>query len=232
MAHGSTLPYVRGQSRAHPAWRATLRRGVVLGSVTALHLVTMALVLRPMPPYRSARITIHDDDEALRLSFVIRPDRPRPASPPPRPLRPRAVPPAALVAAPLPSSAVTPPHTVAVTPPASVPDGPGDYHSAALGAGPRDAPQTPRMRLPGSDAPPRPGIQLRTTPSLQEVVRVMSTASRCKYERMKMESSANQFVTRQLVERALDADGCGPQAARTAADATIDAISSRAISND
>lgn len=60
----------------------------------------------------------------------------------------------------------------------------------------------------------------------------MSTASRCKYERMKMERSANQFVTHQLVERALDADGCGPQAARTAADATIDAISRRAISNN
>lgn len=61
---------------------------------------------------------------------------------------------------------------------------------------------------------------------------MMTTASRCKYERMKMERSANQFVTHQLVERALDADGCGPQAARTAADATIDAISHRAISND
>ncbi|WP_250887397.1 MULTISPECIES: hypothetical protein [unclassified Rhodanobacter] len=61
----------------------------------------------------------------------------------------------------------------------------------------------------------------------------MTTASRCEYERMKkMERSANQFVTRQLEERALDVDGCGPQPAHTAADATIDAISRRAVSDD
>jgi hypothetical protein len=203
-----------------------LRRGVILGSVAALHLVTVALVLRPMPPYRSARTAIHDDDEALHLSFVARPDIPRPASPPPRPRRARAAHPAALMAVSL------PPRAAIVTPPASVPDSSGDYRSAALGAGLRDAQPPPRVRLPGSDAPPRHGVQLRTAPSLQQVVRVMTTASRCKYERMKMERSANQFVTRQLVERALDADGCGPQAAHTAADATIDAISRRAISDD
>ena len=229
MAHGSTLLHARVQSRAHPAWRAALRRGMILGGVTALHLVTVALVLRPMPPYRSARTAIHDDDEALHLSFVARPDRPRPASAPPRPRQLGAAHPAALVAAPLPPRATTPPHTVIVTPPASVPAGPGDYRPAALDAGLRDAQQLPRARLPGSDAPSHRGIQLRTAPSLRQVVRVMTTASRCKYERMKMESSPNQFVTRQLMERALDADGCGPQAAPTAADATIDAISRRAI---
>jgi len=228
MAHGSTLPHARGQSRAHSAWRAALRRGVILGSVTTLHLVTVALVLRPMPPYRSARTAIHDDDEALHLSFVARPDRPRPASSPPRPRRPRAMHPAALVT-------TQPPHTVIANPSASVPDGDfGDYRSAALDAGLRDT-QTSRVRLPGSDAPLRRGIQLRTAPSLQQVVRVMTTTSRCKYERMKMEGSANQFVTRQLVERALDADGCGPQTdhADADADATTDAIiSRRAILDD
>ncbi|WP_447737581.1 hypothetical protein [Rhodanobacter soli] len=47
-----------------------------------------------------------------------------------------------------------------------------------------------------------------------------------------MERSANPFVRRQLVERALDADGCGPQATHTTPDASIDAISRRAISDD
>lgn len=230
MAHGSTLPYARGQSRAHSAWRAALRRGVILGGVTALHLVTVALVLRPVPPYRLARIAIHDDDEALHLSFVARPDKPRPASPPPRPRRPRAAHPAAWVATPLPPRTTTP-HTVVVTSPASMSEGPADYRSAALDAGLRDT-QTSRVRLPGSDAPLHRGIQLQTAPSLQQVVHVMTTANRCKYERMKMESSANQFVTRQLVERALGADGCGPQADHADANATTDAISRRAVLDD
>ncbi len=47
MAHGSTPPYIYGQPRARPAWRAALRRGAILGSVIALHLAIVALVLRP-----------------------------------------------------------------------------------------------------------------------------------------------------------------------------------------
>lgn len=224
MAHGSTRLYASGQSRMrHPAWRAALRRGVILGSVAALHLATVALVLRPMPPYRSARSAIANDDEALHLSFVA-----RSASPPPRALRPRVVHPATWKAAPLPPGAATPPHTVVLTRPASTSGGPDDYRSAVLGT----SQPAPHVNLPGADAPLRTGIQLRTAPSLQQVVRVMTTASRCKYERMKMERSANQFVTRQLVERALDADGCGPQATHATVDATVDAISRRAILDD
>jgi hypothetical protein len=226
MAHGSTLLSARGRSHAHPAWRAALRRGVILGGVTALHLATMALVLRSTPPYRSARTAIHDDDEALHLSFVALLDRSRSTSPSPRPVQPRATRRRTLAIS-LPPSAAMP---IVIAPPANVPGGSGDYRSAILDAGLNDAQQAPRVRLPGSsDAPLRTGIQLRTTPSLQQVVRAMTTASRCKYERMKMERSANQFVTRQLVERALDADGCGPQATHAAADATIDTISRRAI---
>jgi hypothetical protein len=228
MALGSTRLYARGQSRTHPAWRAALRRGVILGTVTVLHLATLALVLRSIPPYRSARGAIANDDEALQLSFVARHDGPRLANPPPRAPRPRAVHPATWKAAPLPPSAATPPHTVVLTLPASTPGAPGDYRSAVLGTGQ----PAPHVNLPGADAPLRTGIQLRAAPSLQQVVRIMTTASRCKYERMKMERSANQFVTRQLLERALDADGCGPQTTHAAAEATVDAISRRAILDD
>ncbi len=93
--------------------------------------------------------------------------------------------------------------------PAIAPNRPGDYPTTLAGAGAMR--WVPRVRLPGSDAPSRTGIPLRTAPSLRQLVQAMTTASRCKYERMKMERSANQFVTRQLVERALDADGCGPR---------------------
>jgi hypothetical protein len=108
-----------------------------------------------------------------------------------------------------------------------VPDRSGDYHAAIAGAG--NAPWASRVRLPGSDLPPRAGIQLRTAPSVRQVVHAMTTASRCMYERMKMERSASQFVTRQLVERALGADGCGPQLDHAAAGDAVDAISHRAI---
>lgn len=78
---------------------------------------------------------------------------------------------------------------------------------------------------------PGRSFQLHDSPSMRELLRSMTTASRCKYERMKMEKSTTQFVTRQLVERALDADGCGPPTGRSEADATIDAISRAAIFN-
>ena len=87
----------------------------------------------------------------------------------------------------------------------------------------------PHLRLPGSATTPRTSLQLRDSPSLRERVRSMTTASRCQYERMKMQRSTTQFVTRQLMDRALDADGCGPPASRGAADATIEAISRSAI---
>lgn len=231
MAHGSTLPYIYGRSRARPAWRAALRRGAILGSVIALHLAIVALVLRPMPPYRSAHTAIHDDGRALQISFVTLPEKSRPADLPPRPLQPRTTHPATS-AAPLSPSAVIPPHAVVTILPANVPDGSDDYRPALLGAGLRDAQQPPRVRLPGLDAPPRTGILLGNDSSLREVVRVMTTANRCKYVRMKMERSTTEFVTRQLVERALDADRCGPQAAHTAADATVDEIARRATFRD
>lgn len=129
--------------------------------------------------------------------------------------------------------------------PVIAPNGPGDYQAPLTGVGalrwaPRvrlpgaEAPshRAPRVRLPGADAPSRTGIALPAAPSLRQLVHAMTTASRCKYERMKMERSANEFVTRQLVERALDADGCGPQAEHDAIDPTINAIARRATRGD
>lgn len=226
MPHGSTPRLARAPARAR-RWQAAWRRGAILGGVTALHLLTLALVLRPAPPYRSARSASHDDGAALQLHFVARLDKPRATNPPPRPPQLRAAPPAKRAAATPPPTVAAPPALVASSPP---PDGLGDYRTALAGAD--SAPWASRVRLPGSDAPPRSAILLRSAPSLRQFVRAMTTASRCKYERMKMERSANQFVTRQLIERALDADGCGPQADHAAADATIEAISRDAIRGD
>lgn len=229
MAHGSTPHYGCESSRAR-SWRAAWRRGAILGSVTALHLLTLALVLRPALPYRAARTAGHDNGEALQLSFVARPGRPRSANPPPRPPRPprpRTIRPARSAAALRAPGAAASSQAVVATSPANVPDRSGDYHAAIAGAG--NSPWPSRLRLPGSDMPPRAGIQLRTAPSVRQVVHAMTTASRCMYERMKMERSTNQFVTHPLVERALGADGCGPQVDHAAAGNAVDAISRRAI---
>lgn len=67
---------------------------------------------------------------------------------------------------------------------------------------------------------------------MRAIVRAIATASRCKYEHLKMVLGATQFVTRQLVERALEADGCDPQVDRVAAGSAADAVSRRAIFGD
>lgn len=229
MPHGSTPPHTREPARAR-RWRAAWRRGAILGGVATLHLFTLALVLRPAPPYRSARSARHGDGGALQLDFVARLGKPRATNPLPRPPHLRATPPARRAAA-APPDAAAAPHPVVAGLPAPRPDGPGDYHTTLAGAD--STPWAPHVRMPGSDAPPHSAIMLRTAPSLRQVVRAMTTASRCKYERMKMERSANQFVTRQLVERALDADGCGPQTAHADDDNdAIEAISRGAIRAD
>src|SRR3546814_3187555 len=68
MAHGSTQPLITATR-----WRTTLRRGVILGGVTALHLGSMALLLRPVAPYRSPRAAAHNSEPPLQIHFVILP---------------------------------------------------------------------------------------------------------------------------------------------------------------
>lgn len=106
----------------------------------------------------------------------------------------------------------------------------GDYRSAAFATGGAEARLMPGPRIPGSGASAHGDLQLRERPSMRERVRALTVASRCKYEHVKMHKSTTQFVTRQLMERALDADGCGPAPARGAADAVIEAISRSVIS--
>ncbi|EIL98246.1 hypothetical protein RHOFW104T7_15725 [Rhodanobacter thiooxydans] len=229
MPHGSTLPHTGDPSRAH-RWRAAWRRGAILGGVTALHLFTLALLLRPAPPYRPTT-TLLRGGAVMQLHLLARPGK-RPAASPrsPSPRHPRSAQ-AANPARTLPADVVPRPHAaMLVVAPAIAPNGSDDYHAALAGAA--AVRWAPRVRLPGSDAPSRTGIPLRAAPSLRQLVQAMTTASRCKYERMKMERSANQFVTRQLAERALDADGCGPQGEHDAIDPTIDAISRRATRGD
>lgn len=62
-------------------------------------------------------------------------------------------------------------------------------------------------------------------------MRTLATNSRCKYSRMKMARSTNQFVTRQLMERALEADGCGPHSSHAPGDDAIELITQQELGN-
>lgn len=230
MPHGSAPPHTGNPLRAR-RWQATCRRGAILGTVTALHLFTLALLLRPAPPYRPTATLLRDGDAAMQLHFLPQPDQGRADSPrPPSPRHPRS----AQATSPmrtLPADTALRPHAAVIaTAPASAPSGPGDYHATLTSAG---APRwTPHVHLPGSEAPSLTGIPLHAAPSLRQLVQTMTTTSRCKYERMKMERSANQFVTRQLMERALDTDGCGPQGQHDAGEPVIEAISRHTTRDD
>lgn len=52
--------------------------------------------------------------------------------------------------------------------------------------------------------------------------------SRCANEQFQLQNSARQF-TPEMIDHALEADGCGPHLEHAAADAAIDSISHQAI---
>lgn len=222
MAHGSTQPLM-----ASPRWRTALRRGVILGGITAMHLGSAALLLRPASPYRSLRAIAHVSESPLHIRVVI---SSTPSNRANSPSSRRGVPPphhaAAVTSAPVAARLAAPVGAASLS--TDITAGLDDYRSAALDV----SRQNPAVHLPDPTASPRNGIRLRDKPSMRDVVRTMTTANRCKYEHMKMANSATQFVTHQLMERALYADGCGPQAERSAADSSVDAISRRVIFED
>lgn len=213
-----------------------MRHSAIMGSVVVLHLATLALVLLP-PPYRSKHTSIRHGDVALRIRFVRAPE---PSKPPPAPVSPtsRHRPPSSVpvTAQAIPSTALlpTPPATateLVLSLPASTPGDvtyrPGDFHAAL-----RNAQRSPPSQLPGATGPALVGIHVRTPPSPQVTVRAMTLASRCAATKIKLARSTTEAITPQLMDRLLEAGGCGPQPARTANDALIEAVSHQAIFGD
>lgn len=207
------------------AWRPAMRRAAILGGVAVLHLALMLLVR--LPPCRPDPSSIRSDD-ALRIRFF--PSSPRPPgvrrkmdTMPPPPVRDHRAARGVELPGVLPAS---PPSSVAVPLITAMPP---DYRRGTFDTDLAGAQPSGKFRLPGSEAPWRTGIRLRARSSMKDVVRAMTVGNRCKYERMKMKASATQFITPQLMDRALDADGCGPQGKRTPADDAIEAASRRAI---
>lgn len=121
------------------------------------------------------------------------------------------------------------PSTATVAPPVAAA---GSYQSPLLDGRSSMTLWPTLPRLPGSDVARVQGITLQTRSSVKQVVRAMTKSNRCKYTRMKMAGMANQFITAQLMDRALEADGCGPQVPHTADDETVKALSHQAIFGD
>lgn len=228
MAHGSTqLPW-QAAPGVQLGWLASLRRGAVFGVVLALHLGLLALLFGPVTPRWPSREQRSDVDAALEVRLLTEVVRP-PAKdsitrPPARPTQPpRRVSVSTTVAA---HSSAEPAPTMTLAEPRTLL---GDYHSPLLSGRDGNGSAPSRRHLPGSDAARVRGITLDTKPSMQQVVRAMTKANRCKYVSMAMARRANQFITGQLMNRALEADGCGPQVPHTGHDETVEAISHQAI---
>ncbi|MFC5527531.1 hypothetical protein ACFPPA_17445 [Rhodanobacter ginsengisoli] len=210
------------------AWRDALYRGAILGLVAGCHLAALVLLLSHWPQGRATpRVRERDDPDATRLRLILLPSAPvaRTAAAPP--LQPRHLPlPARRSARVLPhapplaaTSGVSPLQQVQPT----VPDyRPGDFQARL-----RDARRPSLPRLPGSDLPRVAGLRLRPVSSTQTFVQRLTASTRCSAEYFKMHASANQFVTAQLMDRALEADGCGPHTDTSAASESIDAITRR-----
>ena len=229
------MAYENTSRRITRGWRSAMYRGAALGGVASLHLAFLILLLQ-LPSYRAASLQPRTG-ESLRIRFLALPARPpsvrhtAPAATKPPPSVPRPVI-AANTRSADDSSAPSSPTRIANLTTPTIHAMPSDYQPGSFHADLRAAQGSRKVPLPGLDAPSRTGIRLRDRPSMKEVVHAMTVASRCKYSRMKMQRSATQFVTPQLMQRALDADGCGPQLEHTPADATIEAVSREAIFGD
>lgn len=230
MAHGSTPLQARETPARRPDWRTALRRGGILGLVISLHLGLLALLFGPVAPRPPPPYALPANQGVLRIRLLTQIRAHSPARPMPR--RPRQARPAspslALTTA-MPVQAAEPAPAVRLIGASAVAD---DYQSPIQGGRSGTGAPPTQVRLPGTDIARIRGISLDDKPGLQQVVRRMAGASRCKYVRMKMEHSTNQFVTAQLMDRALEADGCGPQVPHTADHHTVEAISHQAIFGD
>lgn len=210
-------------------WRVAAGRGVILGAAVALHLLVVALVWRAPVP-RETVVHVRASQLPLRVRLLTTP--PRPAAPPPRRMRHDDVRPRQTVIPTVTPVEVSSAKPVAASPsPPALTEGTDDYHAPLQDAARRAGTLGARAQLPGSNTHVVTGIPLRKQHSLQQTVRAMTVGSRCKYSRLKMAGSS-QFITRQQIDRLLEADGCGAHREHTAADDTVDALTDQVIFTD
>lgn len=211
----------------HPSssWSASVRRGATLGVVAACHLGLLALMLRPVA-YRESRQPVpRGTDHALRLVFIP-PSTTAPAAKPsvlPPPRHQPARTPRLRRTADTPRTMVQRVATNVPSRPTTDQAAPG-YHTGDFRSRLQEAQRTRTVHLPGSAAPRVSGLRLRVAPSAQDLVRQLTVATRCTAERFKMQRSKTEFITAQLMDRTLEADGCGPHADHTSTSDVVDAV--------
>jgi hypothetical protein len=238
---GSIAPLLQRVARSRRAsrWRDATRPGAILGSVCVGHLIVLALVLHPswrqIEPMSRQR-----EAEALRLTFDSVPTIPQTLS-----VRVLARIPAKVrsvrsaIAPPKASTAVlirltdSTPATIADRVVAVVPQaasdlhrsyGPSDFRSAL-----QNAQRTKTDLIPGVAAPLIGGIQLQARSSIKGTTLAVIEYIRCTDKQLEMENGRDQFSTPQLMDRALQLDGCGPHLEHPDADAAADEVAHRVI---
>jgi hypothetical protein len=217
--------------------RDAVRRGAILGSVFAGHLLVLMLVLHPswrrIEPVRRLQ-----EADVLRLTFDPAPKIPRSLSvgavarmpakvkPVPSAVAPPKAPTAVVM-----HSTNIPPSTataliVAVSPTDDLRRGyePGNFQAAL-----QNAQRTKADQVPGVATPLIGGIQLQARPNIKGAVHAVTEYIRCTDKQLEMENGRDQFSTPQLMDRALQLDGCGPHSEHPEADAAVDEIAHRVI---
>ena len=218
-------------------WRDAVRRGTILGGVFAGHLIVLMLVLHPswrrIEPLRRQ----HEAD-VLRLTFDPVPKIPRPLSVRVPARMPAKVKPASSAIAPSRAPTTVVMHStnvrpstgtalIVAVPPANDPRGsyePGNFQTSL-----QNAQRTKTDHLPGAAAPLMGGIQLQARSSIKGATHAVIEYIRCTDKQLEMENGRDQFSTPQLMDRALQLDGCGPHSEHPQADAAVDEIAHRVI---
>jgi hypothetical protein len=224
------------RSRAS-SWRDAMRRGAILASVFAFHLFILVMVLHPSW-HRIEQVPQPHEDDVLPLAFDPLPKRPAflPAPANARiPVKMKSIATAVTSPVAIRQPTITLPATAApsmAAAPLSSDKARGSYQPGDFQTALQDARQPQAEHIPGTAAPRVAGIRLETRSTIKGAVHVVTEYIRCTDKQLEMENGHDQFSTPQLMDRALQWDDCGPHLGHTAADATVDEISHRAISGD
>jgi hypothetical protein len=228
-------PRVARRSSA-PTRRDAVRRGAILGSVFAGHLVVLMLVLHPSWR-RIEPVQRQHEADVLRLTFDPVPKIPRTSSVralarvPAKVKLPSAIAPPKAPMVVVMHSTNVPPSTATVSivavPPAD--DLRRSYEPGNFQAALQNAQRTKADQIPGVVTPLIGGIQLQARSNIKGAVHAVTEYIRCTDKQLEMENGRDQFSTPQLMDRALQLDGCGPHSEHPEADAAVDEIAHRVI---
>lgn len=219
------LPMTQARVPPHPspAWPDALRRGATLGVVASFHLALLALLVRPAE-YRDTRQPVpRGAGDALQLVFIppTQPAQIAQVSAPPRLRQLPAPHPQRTETSPRTSTRATATLATGLPPTPTVGHAAPEYETGDFRTRLQDAQRTRAVPLPGAGTPRVGALRMQVAPSVQDLVRQLAVGTRCTAMRFDMQK---KVVTAQLMNRLLEADGCGPHAEHTPTSDTVDAV--------